>query len=308
MPVIQSKTAELLEDAPKKKSFGINSGKKIYEGYNEERKVKNRKEKVKARLGYTAFSKEFENTNSNFPTKHLDRIICGNALKHIKELPDNSTDLVVTSPFHNLKQNKVAQKGVDNWQENFSYLCEVLNECIRVLKYGGRIMINVDPSYSQQIPAHHLVSKFLFDKGMIWKAEIIWDKNSEPDSEDRTISVNPQLEYSWSFLEVFCKGNLKKEGASKDIDIKDKEFISWVNASWDISSEQDGDKQGLPAQLVERILKLFSYRGDVILDPFNGIGTSTHIAAKMSRHYLGIETSRAKCKIAEERLSVKKSA
>lgn len=303
-------TTDLLEDGSEKKSYGLNRGKKIYKGFNEERKVKNRKEKEQKRLAYTAFSKDFDKENNEFPAKHLDQIICGDAIKYLGQLPNNSTDLVITSPFHSLKLNNSSSDNIESLQERFTYFCEVLTECIRVLKYGGRIFINAEPSYANHSPTHHLISKFLFDQGLIWKAEIIWNKGQQKSNSKNNdeVTLNPELEYSWGFLEVFCKGNLKKEGLSKDIDIKDREFITWVNASWNIDQEEGMVSNGMPEQLIERILKLFSYRRDVILDPFNGDGVSTYVASKLKRHYLGIDSSKAKCKLANERLLIKKSA
>jgi DNA modification methylase len=57
-----------------------------------------------------------------------------------------------------------------------------------------------------------------------------------------------------------------------------------------------------PEALVERVLKLFSFKGDIILDPFNGVGTTTVVAKRLSRNYIGINISEEYCKKAEERL------
>ena len=86
---------------PVKKSFGINNGKKIYEGFNAERKVKNRKEKVKKRLGYENFSYSFEKQNNELPKKYLNQILAADSLNILKKLPDNCIDLVFTSPPYN---------------------------------------------------------------------------------------------------------------------------------------------------------------------------------------------------------------
>ena len=99
---------------------------------------------------------------------------------------------------------------------------------------------------------------------------------------------------------------MKKQGDKENIDINDEEFKSWVNAKWSIAPERDMKKYGHPAmfpeKLVERVLKLFTYEGDIILDPFNGVGTTTLVSHKFNRKYLGIELSEKYCKTANKRI------
>lgn len=114
------------------------------------------------------------------------------------------------------------------------------------------------------------------------------------------------MKYTWEFLEIFCKGDLKKEGNSKNIDISDEEFKKYVVGKWDIAPERNMKEYGHPAMfpenLVERVLKLFSYKGDIVLDPFNGVGTTTAVSKKLSRKYIGIDISEEYCKKAKDRL------
>jgi DNA modification methylase len=107
-------------------------------------------------------------------------------------------------------------------------------------------------------------------------------------------------------LEIFCKGDLKHPGNSKLIDITADEFKEWVYAKWDIAPERNMKKYDHPAmfpeELVRRVLKLFSYVGDVVLDPFNGVGTTTVVAKKLNRRYIGIDISPKYCEVALQRL------
>ncbi len=90
------------------------------------------------------------------------------------------------------------------------------------------------------------------------------------------------------------------------IDITGDEFKKWVYAKWDIAPESNMKKYNHPAmfpeELVTRLLKLFSYQDDVVLDPFNGVGTTTIVAYKSGRRYIGIDISEEYCKTAGERL------
>ena len=300
----------LKNDYQPKKSFGIRSGKKIYEGYNDERKVKDRKSKAQTRLGHEAFSKDFSRVDNQLPDDYVNQIICDDSLKCLQKLPDNCIDIVLTSPPYNFGLDYSDHKDVQVWEEYFSFLFKIFDECIRVLKYGGRIIVNVQPLFSDYIPSHHLISKFFFDKGLIWKAEILWEKNNYNCKYTAWGSwkspSSPYLKYTWEFLEVFCKGSLKKAGNAEDIDISDEEFKKWVNAKWTIAPERNMKKYGHPAmfpeKLVERALKLFSYRGDIVLDPFNGAGTTTFISSELQRKYIGIDVSPEYCSIASKRL------
>ena len=161
-----------------KKSFGINNGKKIYEGFNSERKVKNRKDKEKKRLGYENFAKPFLKKNNLLPDQYTNRIINGDSLEVLKKLPDNCLDLVFTSPPYNFGLDYENHSDTDNWEKYFDMLYAVFDECIRVVKYSGRIIINIQPLFSDYIPAHHLISNYFFNKGLIWKGEILWEKNN----------------------------------------------------------------------------------------------------------------------------------
>ncbi|MCX6693201.1 MAG: site-specific DNA-methyltransferase, partial [Methanomicrobiales archaeon] len=117
---------------------------------------------------------------------------------------------------------------------------------------------------------------------------------------------NPYLKYTWEFVEIFSKGELKKAGDRVNIDISADEFKKWVVAKWSIGTERNMKDFNHPAMfpqdLVERTLKLFSYQGDIVLDPFNGAGTTTLVAKRLGRRYLGIDISEEYCKTAERRI------
>lgn len=294
-----------------KKSFGLRHGKKIYEGYNDERKVKDRKKKEKQRLGYECFNKEFNKNNNVIPDKYINQIINADSLKLLRKLPDNCIDLVFTSPPYNFGLDYENHNDTYDWNKYFESLFDIFNECIRVVKYGGRIIVNIQPLFSDYIPAHHIISNHFFQNGMIWKGEILWEKNNYNCKYTAWGSwkspASPYLKYTWEFLEIFCKGDLKKTGENHNIDITGDEFKTWVNAKWSIAPEKDMQKYGHPAmfpeKLVERVLKLFSYQHDIILDPFNGVGTTTLVSHRLNRKYLGIDISAEYCNTANNRIS-----
>ena len=272
--------------------------------------MKDRKKKEKQRLGYETFAKDFPRTNNALPGKYNNKIITGDSAEVLRRLPDNCVDIVITSPPYNFGLDYSEHEDTDDWRTYFDKLFSIFDECVRVVKYGGRIIVNVQPLFSDYIPTHHIISKFFLDKGLIWKGEILWEKNNYNCKYTAWGSwkspSSPYLKYTWEFLEIFCKGDLKKPGNKEDIDINDDEFKSWVNAKWSIAPERDMKKYGHPAmfpeKLVLRALKLFSFRGDIVLDPFNGVGTTTLTAHHFGRNYIGIDCSAEYCKTAEQRI------
>ena len=306
----------ILQEIEKIKSYGLKGRKRIFVGYDKERKVKNRKKKELERsIYFYAKGHNFFKKNNPLSEEFKDKIIVGDSEEILKKLPESCIDLIFTSPPYNFGLEYETHKDGINWGEYFNKLFAIFSECIRVLKYGGRIVVNVQPLFSDYIPIHHIISDFFMKNKLIWKGEIIWDKHNYSCKYTAWGSwkspSNPYIKYTWEFLEIFCKGALKHFGSKNLADITANEFKKWVYAKWDIAPEYDMKKYGHPAmfpeELAKRVIKLFSYKGDVILDPFNGVGTTAVVAKRLGRVYLGIDISKEYCKKAEERILKEKN-
>jgi len=293
------------------KSYGLKSGKRLYIGYNRERKVAGRKAKAEKRgMYYYANDNKFSQENTNLPKEYVDKIICADSEELLKKLPDNCIDLVFTSPPYNFGLEYSSTNDDHYWEEYFDKLFAIFAECVRVVKWGGRIAINIQPLFSDYIPSHHIISNFFIKSKMIWKGEILWEKNNYNCKYTAWGSwkspSNPYMKYTWEFVELFCKGSLKKGGIKGNNDITGDEFKKWVLAKWSIAPERNMKDYGHPAmfpeELVQRVLKLFSFKDDVILDPFNGAGTTTFVAKQLNRHYLGIDVSKEYTDKAKQRI------
>jgi len=278
-----------------------------------ERKVKERGRKEKQRGGTKAKREAFSAERDRAGLKpFLDRIICADARDVMASLPEESIDIIVTSPPYNfgLEYDADHQEDAMQWEAYFETIDTIWRACARVLKPGGRICVNVQPLFSDYIPTHHVFSRQLTEAGLLWKGEILWEKHNYNCKYTAWGSWKspsmPYLKYTWEFIEVFCKRSHKKTGDRSDIDISGDEFKKWVYAKWEIAPERNMRKYGHPAMfpeaLVERLLKLFSYQGDVVLDPFNGVGTTALVAFKHNRHYIGIDISDEYCNTARRRL------
>ncbi len=224
----------------------------------------------------------------------INKIYNVDCLEGLRLIDNNSIDLILTSPPYNFNINYNDYKDKKSWSRYFNWLKVVWEECYRVLKNSGRLVINIQPLFSDHMPSHHIISNQCLQLGFLWKGEILWEKNNYNCKYTAWGSwkspASPYLKYTWEFIEIFCKENFVKRGEKNKIDISADEFKQWVVAKWSIAPEKRMKKFGHPAmfpeQLVERILKLFSYKDDIILDPFNGVGTTTTVAYKFGRKFI----------------------
>jgi site-specific DNA-methyltransferase (adenine-specific) len=242
----------------------------------------------------------------------VNKIVCGDAHTVLSRIPDGSIDLVVTSPPYNFGHAYASDPHTDthDWNDYFKRLQAVWSECARVLKPGGRIAVNIQPLFSDYIPTHHIISAQLQSLGLLWKAEFLWEKNNYNAKYTawgswRSPSM-PYIKYTWEFIEVFDKETHKKAGRREDIDITADEFKEWVIGRWTFPPEirmKDYNHPAMfPEELPRRLIRLFSYKNDIVLDPFNGAGTTTLAALKNQRRFVGIDSSQQYCETALRRL------
>ena len=304
--------AQIIEAIGAVRTYGIKAGKRRYVSYAGERRVRDRSAKELRRgKHYYANDHNYKTTNNQPPSSMVNQIIVGDAQQVLQRLPDNCVDLIFTSPPYNFGLDYGTDADDQCWDDYFAKLFAIFSECIRVVKWGGRIAVNIQPLFSDYIPSHHLISSFFIERRLIWKGELLWEKNNYNCKYTAWGSwkspSSPYLKYTWEFIEVFAKGSLKHRGNSADADITADEFKSWVNAKWSIAPERNMKRYQHPAifpeELARRVLKLFSFSGSLVLDPFVGVGTTAVVAKQLNRRYLGIDISPSYCQTAIERLS-----
>ena len=275
-------------------------------------KVHDKETKAKIRNGTRQSKKEAPRSPAPDHPIPVNRIICGDSRDVLRDLPEESVDLIITSPPYNFG-HAYAQDTHDDthdWNEYFATLLTVWKECERVLKPGGRIAVNVQPLFSDYVPTHHVISRQLASLGLLWKAEFLWEKNNYNAKFTAWGSWKspsmPYIKYTWEFIEVFDKITHKKSGKRENIDIDAEEFKEWVMGRWTFPPEtrmKDYDHPAMfPEELPRRLMKLFSYRDDLVLDPFNGVGTTSLVAMKNQRRFIGIDNSSQYCIRAFDRL------
>ena len=237
-----------------------------------------------------------------------DRVVVGDARAVLERLPGQSVHLAVTSPPYNVK---IPYRGyTDNLPpaEYLGWLKEVWRALHRVLVPGGRFVLNVAPTSIKDFrPIHHDLSRDLRDLGYIMRTEIIWYKQT---MGRRTAwgswrsPSNPHIVPSWEYVLVFSKGQWKLEGDPSAVDISAREFERFSDGFWQIPPERrrNGHPAPFPEALIERLVKFYSYRGNVVLDMFGGTGTVAAVARRLGRHYLNIDTSLEYCRAAADRV------
>ena len=242
-----------------------------------------------------------------------NKIICGDSATELKSIPDNSIDLVLTSPPYNFNMAYDSMDDKIDWDEYHKNLNIILAECCRVLKWGGRMAINIAPYHSDFHPTHMIITNDMLKiPDMKFITEIIWQKNNYNCAYTCWGSwkspSSPYFKSSWEYVEVFAKGIRKHEGDKSKIDITADEFKKYVYSLWSLApAVKDIKRYGHPAimpeKLAYRLMKILTYQDDIVLDPFAGVGTTLYVANQLKRKYIGIELSENYCDIAKKRLA-----
>ena len=248
-----------------------------------------------------------DDLENSIPGENLDRLFCKSSEK-MDELPDASVHLMVTSPPYN------ASKEYDqdlSLEEYLQMLEKVWRETFRVLVPGGRACINIaNLGRKPYIPLHKYVMDIMNDLGFLMRGEIIWDKGSSASQSTAWGSwqsaSNPVLRDVHEYILVFSKNSFKRERGEKENTISRDEFLEWTKSVWTfpaISARKIGHPAPFPEELPHRLIQLYSYKGDVILDPFAGSGTTCLVASQDERHYIGYEINEKYVALARERIA-----
>ena len=242
------------------------------------------------------------------PGKFLDRIYCKSSEK-MTELPDNSVHLMVTSPPYNVGKEYDKDFTLEEYLE---LLKNVWKEVHRVLVPAGRVCINVaNLGRKPYIPLHSLIIQTMLDFGFLMRGEIIWNKASSASPSTAWGSwcsaSNPTLRDVHEYILVFSKDMFKrhKEEEDKKNTITKEEFLEFTKSIWSFKAEpasKIGHPAPFPVELPYRLIQLYTYEGEVVLDPFIGSGQTALAAIKTKRHYIGYDINKDYVKLARRRI------
>ncbi len=241
------------------------------------------------------------------PPESLDRIFCHSA-ETMTELPDCSAHLMVTSPPYNVGKEYDEDLSLEDY---LSFLQRVWKETYRVLVPGGRMCINVaNLGRKPYIPLHAFIAEQAISLGYLMRGEIIWNKAASASPSTAWGSWksagNPTLRDVHEYILVFCKDTFKRQNPEKRAStITRDEFLEYNKSVWNFSAEparKVGHPAPFPVELPRRLIQLYTFEGEVVLDPFMGSGQTAIAAIKSNRHYIGYEIDEKYVALANHRI------
>ncbi len=243
---------------------------------------------------------------SELPKEIVNRIIFGSAEK-MMELPNNSIHLMITSPPYNVSKEYDEDLSL---KEYLQLLENSFKETYRVLVNGGRACINVaNLGRKPYIPLSDYISQIMLEIGFNMRGEIIWNKSASASPSTAWGSwqsaANPILRDVHEYILVFSKGDYKREKGNKENTISKEQFMEWTKSIWTMNAESArriGHPAPFPEELPNRLIQLYSFTNDVILDPFMGSGTTAISALKANRNYVGYENNKEYVGLANRRI------
>lgn len=253
------------------------------------------------------------------------------------ELPDNSVHLMVTSPPYNVGKDYDDDLTFDQYRD---LLRNVWRETHRVLVDGGRACVNVaNIGRKPYIPLNAIVSADMVDLGFLMRGEIIWNKAASAGAScawgSWMSAANPVLRDVHEYILVFSKNNFsrtKKDGAKPEAKatakssgktefkskgkigaktefkstIEKDDFLEWTKSIWTFRAESAksvGHPAPFPVELPRRLIELYTFEGDIVLDPFMGSGTTAVASQSSGRFWIGYEVSKHYAAMAADRVA-----
>lgn len=246
--------------------------------------------------------------------KPVTHTVFGSTAESMAELEDESVHLIVTSPpYWNIKDyGSSHQIGFqDSLASYLERLKSVWEECYRVLHPGCRMVINIGDQYHRATDGRpyqitplnaHIINSVLdsTSRDMIFLGNIIWQKISNTETSGGASVMgsygrprNGYVSYDYEYISIFRKPGDDPKVPSEIVDADEISLEEWRElfaGHWNFTGEnQDEHPAPFPEELPRRILRMFSFSGDTVLDPFLGSGTTTKVADEMNRSSIGYE-------------------
>ncbi len=241
------------------------------------------------------------------PRDVLDSIQCGSS-EFMSNVPSDSVHLMVTSPPYNV--GKEYDEDL-TFKEYLALLRAVWQEVYRVLVPGGRACINIaNLGRRPYLPLNASISNQMIDIGFLMRGEIIWHKGSSAGTSTAWGSwmspSNPTLRDTHEYIMIFSKtmyGRPEIDGRKSTI--TKEQFLEYTKSVWSFptgSARKIGHPAPFPIELPYRLIQLYTFERDVVLDPFMGSGQTAIAALTAGRHYIGYEIDPNYVKLAEKRI------
>ncbi|NWF96955.1 MAG: site-specific DNA-methyltransferase [Candidatus Thorarchaeota archaeon] len=236
-----------------------------------------------------------DEATSSVPSEVLDKIICQDS-RRMSNIPDSSVHLMVTSPPYNVGKEYDEDLNLDDY---IGMLRDVFSETHRVLLSGGRACVNIaNVGRKPYIPYHKFVMDAMLEVGFLMRGEIIWNKGAGAGVSTawgswRSAS-NPVLRDTHEYILVFSKGKFSRSSKGTKSTITREEFLEFTKSVWEFppeSAKRVGHPAPFPVELPYRCIQLYTFEGEVVLDPFCGVGTTAVSAMRTGRHFICIDVN-----------------
>lgn len=240
----------------------------------------------------------------------LNTIYNEDCLETMKRMPDGVVDLIISSPpYFNLRDYA-------NWDTYESYLESVsdwFEEMTRVLKQGRHIAWNIQdnlPEPTKDGRHYHALMpdtvKIAQTHGLEWEVNIVWNKQNSTQLMMGSYPYPPTMIYA-QMTESICifrkPGKADLSSKNENSKLSREEWGSMIRNVWNIAPQTKSlHSAPFPLEIPKRLIKLHSFIGDTVYDPFMGSGTTAKACIDLSRNYIGSEISKEYCEIAENRL------
>ena len=244
------------------------------------------------------------------PEQYENGVHCGDS-RNLGFLPNNSVHLMITSPPYNVGKDY----DDDLSQEEYILLLQdVMQEVYRILIPGGRACINVaNVGRRPYIPLNNLINQIMLSLGFFMRGEIIWDKGASAGGScawgSWQSASNPVLRDVHEYIMVYSKQSFSRNDnreKKKRSTISRDEFLEYTKSIWTFNAESARRVKHpapFPVELPYRLLQLYSYEGDIVIDPFCGSGTTCIAALKTNRRYIGVDSELNYVDVAKRRIA-----
>lgn len=229
----------------------------------------------------------------------------------IISIPNNSVDLIVTSPPYNVDIHYNSNADNLSYEEYLEFTHKWIKKCFDLAKSEGRFLLNIplDKNKGGQKSVGADITKIAKDIGWKYHSTIVWNEGniSRRTAWGSFMSASaPYVIAPVELILVLYKDSWKKTGGSRENDITKQEFMDWTNGVWTFNGQSKKGAGGHPApfpiELPRRCIKLFSFIGDTVLDPFLGSGSTLIASSLHGRKGIGIDIDERYCNIAIDRL------
>jgi site-specific DNA-methyltransferase (adenine-specific) len=248
-----------------------------------------------------------------------NNIHAGDAVETMKRIDDGVASLILFSPhYHGVNIEYDPPLPPQSYSEYLDYQQELLVESLRVSRRGGRLAIVLDTVRNHEDQRNYMLpvvadmTHLAIQCGWSFFNDIAWLKDEISGSKTNFGSLAscsaPIINRNHETILLFFRDTNKLDGDIALCDLSREEHLAWWTSAWHIKPElnraiRDAHKAPFPEEIPHRLIKLLTYGKDLVIDPYNGSGTTTAVAARLGRRYIGVDRSQNYCAFARQRIT-----